>query len=660
MRSNLFDRLSFLSLFLVIVLLPVFALPFTNFAVETSKGLLLVVGLAVSLILWSIARFTDGKIVIPKSWLLLSGLGVVIVTLVSALLSQNSAVSLFGSMFDLGSFWFILAAFMLLFLCSIVFRNPKHAKIILLGTILSSALVLIFQTAHFFLPDMLSLGVLSEKTSNLLGSWNALGLFAGFACLMFLLVIEFFAISKVEKIVLEIFVLLSILVAAAINFSLVWILLGISSLIIFVYKLSISFQSEEEGVKYFPAVSFVVVIVCLLFFMGGQFVSGFLSNKLQVSNTEVGPSLGSTSRVTWNILKDSPLVGIGPNRFGEAWSMYKPASINKTQFWNVYFETGSGLLPTLVATTGSLGLLSWLVFFALFLYFGVKSVFSSIRNRINWEMMAFFILSLYLFVASFLYFSGAVIFLLSLAFTGVFIGLSASSNNREFTLAFLNDHRKSFFSILALIVIVILSIGLSLKFIERFASVSYFRDALLAKDIPGAEVAIAKALSLNSNDLYLRTYAQIYLLKVNSLAQKEGLSEEEKKDLQSAVDQTVNSAQLAISLNPSNYLNYQLLGGIYQALGTIGVKNSYESAMLAYENAAKLNPLNPALKLAMAQVLEAQGKRREALPYAEAALALLPGDRSIEAYVNSLKNGGTPASSSNSSNSNNDTEDTTE
>ena len=148
MHTNIFDRLSFLSLFLVVVLLPVFCLPFTNIPVETSKGLLLVVGLVISVVFWARARFLDGKIVIPKSWLLVSGFGIVLAFLLSALFSPTSQVSLFGTMFDIGSFWFIFGSFVLMLMASIVFRTPQQAKIVLLGTILSSAGVLVFQGLH--------------------------------------------------------------------------------------------------------------------------------------------------------------------------------------------------------------------------------------------------------------------------------------------------------------------------------------------------------------------------------------------------------------------------------------------------------------------------------------------------------------------------------
>jgi hypothetical protein len=540
-------------------------------------------------------------------------------------------------MFDIGSFYFIFAGFVLMFMSSILFKNPQRAKTLLLGAILSSAFVLIFQIIHLFMPTILSLGILSGKTGNILGSWNALGLFAGFSSLMFLFVIEFFPVSKIEKILLGIFILLSVLLIIVVNFQLVWILLGISSLIIFVYKASTSLQknternTEEEASlvhvgdkrNNFPIISFAIVMISLLFFISGQFIGGIVSNRLQISNTEVNPSLSTTMSITKEVIVKNPLLGIGPNRFGVAWSMYKPIVINNTQFWDTSFDSGSGLLPTLVSTAGIPAILAWIIFFVLFLFIGVRSVFFSIKNSTNWEMMVFFVLSLYLFFASFFYFTGSVIFLLSFAFAGVFIGLTASNSNKEISISYLNDQRKSFFSILALILLMIFSATLSFKYIERFTSVFHFRKALSATTIQGAEDSINKALSLYSNDLYLRTFSQIYLIKLNTLAKAStSLSDAEKADLQSSFDQAVNSAQMATSYDPSNYLNFQLLGSTYQAAGSLGVKDSFSKAVIAYQNASNLNPLNPGLKLAMAEVSFADGKVKEAKDYANSALTL--------------------------------------
>ncbi|OIO29545.1 hypothetical protein COX93_00860 [Candidatus Nomurabacteria bacterium CG_4_10_14_0_2_um_filter_30_12] len=678
MLSNILDRISFWSLFVVVVLLPVFFLPFTQIPVETSKGLLLVLGLVISIIFWISARFSDGRISVPKSWLLLSGLGILLVVLVSALFSSATQISLFGIMLDVGTFYFMLGAFLLMLVSSIVLKDINNAKTVFWGVIISSAVLFIFQSFRLFLPDILSLGVLGGKTDNILGSWNTFGLFAGFSTIMSLFMIEFFSISKTIKWLLGVLIVFSIVLSAAVNFPLIWELLGVFALIIFVYKISYSFGKEpKEGErKQFPAFSFAVVMISLLFFMSGQFIGGLLPNSLGLSNVEVRPSFSATMSVTGGALMNNPVLGVGPNKFGEVWAMYKPMVINSTQFWDTSFNSGSGLLPTFASTTGSLGILSWLVFFVLFLLTGARSLFSSIKNNLNWEVVVFFVAALYLFVSSFFYSTGGVVFLLAFAFTGAFIGLASSSyQDGEISFSFLDDPRKSFFSILILVILMMVSAATGFKYIERLASVSYFGKTLSATSIPIAEDSISRAISLHQNDLYLRTYAQVYLTKINSIVSKgtSSLSEADKADLQSSFDQAVNGAQLAVSYDKTNYLNSSLLGDVYNTVGLLGVKDAYSKAVESYKGASVLNPLNPGIKLATARVYFADGKTKEArdtakealtlkpdyietlitlsqieksdgnnsaaISYAENALSLLPNNKDLIQYVNALKNG---------------------
>jgi tetratricopeptide (TPR) repeat protein len=557
-------------------------------------------------------------------------------------MSGKPAVSLFGVMFDAGSFWFVFAGFMLMLLVALNIRSEKRAYILLWGVIFSSLTLLVFQSIHLFLPDSLSLGILSGKTDNIFGSWNSLGLFSGFAVLMYLLLVEFFPVAQWGKILLQIFILLALLITAAVNFSLAWILLGALSLIIFVYKASVSLHKkgdEDAQHRPFPITSFVVVIISLVFLTSGPLVGSFLPDLLGISNTEVGPSLSATYSIGKNVIGEKPLLGIGPNRFNEAWAKYKPANINSTPFWDVEFGAGSGLIPTFAATTGILGVLAWLLFLIAFLAAGCRSIFSGARNAINWQIMATFVLSLYLLFALLFYAAGAATFFLFLAFAGAFIGLSATNQGKEITMSFLNDHRKSFVSILALIILAIFSIALAFRYMERFISIYHLRSALGASEVSQAETSINKALAMNYNDLYLRTYSQVYLVKLNSLVTSgTPLSEEDKAELQKIFDQAVRSAELAVEYNGANYQNFRLLGLVYETAGNLGVKDAYPKAIVAYQNAARLNPLNPALEISIARATAGQGKIKEAITYAEAAKALAPNDQSITDYINSLKN----------------------
>ena len=628
MYSNIMDRISFSSLFLVVVLLPIFFLPFTNISIETGKGLFLIIGLIVSIIFWIMARLSDGRINFPRSMCMLAGAGIVLVSFLSAIFSGASSASLFGIMLDVGSFWFIFSGFLLMLMSAITFREPQNARIVLFGTILSSTLVVIFQGLYLFMPKILSLSILVNKTDNILGSWNALGIFASFYVVFALFVIEFFPIKRWIKLALGTLIVFSIILIAVVNFIFVWKILGIFALLIFVYKVSINANKNQDGGKiHFPVFSFIIVLIALFFFMSPNFITEILPDRLLISNNEVSPSFLSTMLVTKSVLREHPVLGIGPNRFSEAWTLYKPAVINETQFWDVSFNSGFGLLPTLTATTGGLGILAWVSFLILFIIVGIKSLFFNIRNNVNLETVLFFLLSFYFFLFSFFYFTGTVIFLLAFAFAGVFIGLSrAGHENGEISLSFFNDHRKSFFSMLILVLAMIICVAVGFKYIQRFASVPYFLKTLGATNVEDAEVSIAKTLSLNTNDLYLRTYAQIYLTKLNTIASKNAtsFSDTEKADLQTNLDQAVSGAQLAVSYNPKNYLNYQMLGSVFQTAGLIGVKTANDKALEAYQKASALNPLNSRIKLVMANVSLASNKTKEAQDYANQAITLKP------------------------------------
>ena len=130
-------------------------------------------------------------------------------------------------------------------------------------------------------------------------------------------------------------------------------------------------------------------------------------------------------------------------------------------------------------------------------------------------------------------------------------------------------------------------------------------------------------------------------------------SEEEKTDLQASFDQAVRSAQMATEYNSSNYLNFELLGSVYQTAGALGVKDAYNKAAETYQQASVLNPLNPGLKLATANAFLAAGNKEEAKNYANAALSL-KGDfkeaQEFLKYIESSNNSSAVPTSSESTN----------
>jgi len=631
--SNIFHRISTWILVATAVLLPVFFLPYTQIPVEVSKGLIFVVGLATALIFYLIARFVDGRLTFPKSYLPLCLLGVILIVFLSALFSSSRGMSFFGTIFDVGSFWFIFAGFIIFLLSAALFDSPRNARLLLYGILFASAALIIFQYVRIFLPGI-TFSVLRGQTDNLLGSWNTLGLWSGFIALLAVYLTEFSPLRREFKWGLWGLIVLALGIVFIVNLKLAWILLGIFSLLLFIHKFSLSRIPGETRVG-FPITSLLTLIISILLWSSSSILFNLLPDSWRLSAQEVRPAVSTTAYVAKEGYARDPVLGLGPNRFSDAWAMYKPEKINLSVFWNTNFDSGVGTLPTFIATTGVVGLLGWLAFFVFFVYSGIRAF---LRNLGENGMLPtiFFLLALYLLLAAFFYPAGTVVYVLFMVSAGAFLGTATSSAGQK-EIAFLSDPRKSFFVILVLVLLISGTAVASFKYLERFASLHYFTKTLVAKEVPAAESAIQRAVGLHPNDLFWRTYSQVYLLKLGTFATKSSLSVPEQEELQNALNETLKGGFSAVAYNPDNFLNHQSLGVIYLTLGSYGIPGAYEKAIEVNLRASELNPLNPALKLLLSRSYVASGDIAKARELAEEAL-LLKGDY-LEAreYLNTLQ-----------------------
>lgn len=222
--------------------------------------------------------------------------------------------------------------------------------------------------------------------------------------------------------------------------------------------------------------------------------------------------------------------------------------------------------------------------------------------------------------------------MLSLAFvsSGILIGMLVSKQAIPVKkISFLDDPRSSFFSILGLVVLMVISASLAYIYIEKFTSIMYFSRGVnpqnTMESLSKSERTFIKAISLDKNDYYYRSLSQIYISQINLLVNDKSLSEDIlKSSLQQLVNNAQQSASLAVNQNPKQYQNYMNLGNVYASLVPFSVSNSYESSMAAYEKAITLAPNNPSVDLAKASLEYLNKNNSEARKYIKQALELKP------------------------------------
>ncbi len=632
-KEHIIDRISFYTFIASFLLLPFFFIPKVPIPLDVSKGYLFAGGVILSFIFWIIGRLVDGKISVPKSLILLSLSSIPVVFLVSSVFSKARMVSFIGTGFEIGTFFSILVMSLALFLASVFFKSRERISSLYVGLFISYIVVGVLTISGLFvdfskfLPDFF----ISFFAGNPLGSWNDLAIFAGLLSIISLLSIEILLPKFLAKIFFYFIILLSLFFLALINFTTTWVVLGIFALIVFVYKMTTSSANSAEKVsvhRVFPVTSFAIILICLSFALTGNVFGSYLAKHFNIANSYARPSLSATYDVGRHVLLDRPIVGSGPNRFNQAWNLYKSSGINNTNFWNTQFNSGFGSIPTFMITGGILSIIAWLFFLFVLFSEGIKrTIESTARDRLSLFLLASsFLASVYLWIFAAIYSPSALIIQMAFVITGVFLSVLVGQNIvKTLDISYLGDPRKSFFSILALVILLIFSITSLYS-----TSVRFIASADLGRAVSGNSLSLDKridsatmAANLGKNDLYYRFLSNLMTRKLSEIISTQKLSEDElKKQATGLFSNIENSARLAVSYDKTNYLNWLNLGTIYQQFVPLGVTGAEENAKGAFDQAITLSPSSPNTYFNYGALFYGQKDYTEAITKLEKAISL--------------------------------------
>ena len=635
-KVEFFNKLSFITLLTTLFLSLFFFIPYTPVTLEASKGFLLSVGATLSLFFWLISRLGEGKFVIPKDKLILFAMVIPLVFLISSFFSSSLYVSLFGSGFEIGTFGSMLVLFIIFFLSSIYFQSENRLWYFIGSLFIGGLILVLFEVLSLFigfnriLPGFLQ----SISSGNLVGSWNNFAFLIGVIVLLSIFTIELLRTKTIFRVLQYVLLSLGILFLIIINVPLVWLLVGLFSVIIFVYSISVQHSGikviqGENNKKRFPFTSLIILFISFVSLIGSNLLGNFISNYISINNSDVRPSIVTTSQIAYKAFKHNPLFGTGPNTFAIDWALWQPKEIAQTVFWNIDFTNGFSLLTTFAVTTGLLGFISLLLFLIIYVTRSIQSIRIALQNTLsNYFIMTILMISIYSWVTIIFYNPNIVMLMLAFSSSGMLIGILVYKQAipvKDFS--FLSNPRNSFFSILGLVVLLVSSASLTYVYVEKFTSILYFSKGLnnsnTMETLSNSERMFLKAISLDKSDVYYRSLSQVYLNQIGVLINDKTISQDIlKSNLQQLINNTQESANLAVNQNPKQYLNYVNLGDIYSALVPLSITNSYESAIAAYNKAITLAPNNPSILLAKASLEFVNKNNSEARKFIKQALDL--------------------------------------
>jgi tetratricopeptide (TPR) repeat protein len=633
-KVEFFNKLSFVILLATLAVSIFFFIPYSPVTLDASKGFLVSVGAALSLFFWLISRLGDGKFVIPKDKLILSAAAIPLVFLVSSFFSSSFYISLFGSGFEIGTFGGMLVLFIIFFLSTIYFQSEKRLWYFIKLLFISGVVLVVFQLINIFinfnsiLPGFLQ-GI---SYGNLVGTWNNFAMVLGLMVLLSLFTLELIRTKIAFRVMQYVLLVLGLILLIIINSPLVWIIVALFSVIIFVYSVSIQHAGVkviqgEDSKKKFPFTSLIILFVSLASLIGSNLLGTFISSYVSINNSDIRPSIVTTAEIAWNSFKYNPVLGTGPNTFAIDWALWQPKEIAGTIFWNSDFTNGYSLLSTFAVTTGLFGLISLVFFLVIYISRSIQSTRIAFQNSLsNYFIMSILMISIYSWLTVIFHNPNIIMLVLAFSSSGMLIGLLVQKQAIPVkNISFLSDPRKSFFSILGLVVLMVLSASLTYVYIEKFTSIMYFSKGLNSENtlesLTRSEGMFLKAINLDKNDYYYRSLSQLYISQIGVIVNDKTIGEDVlKSNLQLLVNNAQQSAGLAVSQNSKHYLNYLNLGNIYSSLVPLSVSNSYESAMAAYNKASLLAPNNPSIILAKASLEFVNKNNSESRKYIKQAL----------------------------------------
>jgi tetratricopeptide (TPR) repeat protein len=641
--KNVFARVAFIVLLITILFTPIAFIPSRFVPLELTKTFIVTVGTLLSSLILLIVSFKDKRITFPRHPVPILSALIVGSIAISTLLSASISKSIFGQGFELGSASFLLSLFLIACVTLHLTYKSRERLLYVYSAILVSFVVLAsFHILRIIIgSEVLSLGILQNTASTVLGKWTDLGVFASLITILSYISFRFLKISKKYKNLPHLFIVISIFIVALVNSQVVWGVSALIFLLIVVYEYYVASNTLETKsfLHRIPITASILAIIFILGFMGRNVVINPLLTKLKIEPVEVSLPWQLTLHIGSKTIIESPLFGAGPNRFINQYLKFKPvADVNPSIFWNAEFNNGFGLIPTFVITQGMVGLVLWILFIVFFASTGYKALKTNKNLQSKYFIISSFFSSMFLWLISIVYVPSHSILLLTFVLSGVFIASIISEEEINFVVLGKNPNSRldKIIQILIIVMIILFATWL-VFFVKKIVAIGYFESGVKAlslsenSGILKAESSFKRALAIDKTDTYYQALSEVNIAKVSDLARK--IQEKSRKDnleptkeeLQKVgkmVDEAVGYSRSAINIDPTNYYNYLAEARISETALSLNVANAYENAKRAYVSALDYNPYNPSIYLSLARLEVTQNKLPEALKYVGAALQL--------------------------------------
>lgn len=637
---QLFFRLARISFWTTLLLIPLLFIPNVSLALGSIKIYVILVGALLSVIFVSLATLRSGRVEWWFSPIIISWLAVVGSGALSSLLSPRIQKSFFGDVLDIfnGGFLVVLALVMLL----VVMLNNSKKQVKIFGGLvfglmmfanLYQILLIVFgvTSANFNLPAL---------SVVLFGPISDVAVSAGLLVLVSLMVLLQSRLTLLRLGIIAGTILVALFNLLVVNLLSVWLIISAFSLVLLLYALVKDLFLTASERTYRPKPAFknsaigivtgvFLVSVTMLFF--GAAISENLSRHTGVSYTNVSPSVGATIDIGREVYRENAFTGSGPNTFLEKWQLYKSEEINRTNFWNTPFLTGSSYVATWFVTTGLIGVLAWLAFLGSLLYVGVRMLLTVKEPDSFWFTVGTiaFVSAVYLWFILSTMNPGSMLIVMAIIAAAMVVVSARYLGLSEVRELVVVGNRRLGFALTGVVLVVIL-LSLSFGYVATRQTMAAYNFVTLPNKLGDSnellvwEQGLRDSYALYASDIYLNKIVSLYQYRLGQLLVTEDPTERDQEEFIALLTDTITAGDYLVAQNPYSSQNWVLVADTFATLIPMEVEGALERAVESYQKAKSLNPTNPLYDLLLAQSHADAGDLEAARALIESALKLKP------------------------------------
>lgn len=625
--SSRFTELGRTLLFIFAGAVPLWFLPWPV-NVDFGREITFVLLILGAFVAWLVSGLLTGRFRFVGSSALYAGALFLLAASVSTLVSKRPFASAFLSDPSAEKWSTLLAGFLLMILAANLFSSRKDVTralvIFLLATGLEAAMTF-FSLAFHLSAFRLIAPFVQGDDFNVIGTINGAVLLYATGLVMALALISGSAFRQLRAWIrwaIYASVLFFVANLLMVHFRTAWIVLFATSVIFSGFTFWMSQRNWRNtggsGPGWQYALSLVVLACSLVMIMVPSSLVGHLSLP-----TEVSPSAAATLHIARSVYGEGTahaLFGSGLATFDRDWMRYKDAAINNTPFWSTQFNQGYSWITTLAATTGIIGLVSFLLFAFGFLLVSLRALLALRRDDTGFLVSAFLGLVSMVCIAT-LYPANLAYVLLLFFFAGLLLaGLSSVASAKgelsvpeekntwlwgisERWVAFETPWAVFAFS-LAIVLLLSLNIGMLYYEVARIRSAFAQASGLTAVtkgDLDGAISSFERATAYENNNVRLyQALAQLRTEKIRGLIAAASQGKDVQNDFQQTLQVAIQNNQQGLALSPEDPVLWQTQGTLYELIIPY-VPGADRLAFASYQKEIQFDPLNPTGRIDLAR-----------------------------------------------------------